>query len=710
MPTFEFKQPDGKTLEIDAPDAKAAVSALGEIHQDKPVSQFEAGARGLAEGASAGWVDELSGLAQASGMDTSNPDPMTRGVSTLVGGARLAYEKARGVRGPATELYEKTRDAVRADQKNAREQFPKTFVGGEVAGGLMVPGGAAVKAATLPVRIARAAKAGAVIGGLTGAGEGEGLADSALRAGVGTVTGGVVGAAGLPIAEGASRIIAPIASKIAAPVANELRSAFRPREEAARQVAGVIERDIKDDPNAVSRLGASEWAAARAQGMPVAAADLGGELTRSLADAAAIGSPQARATLTGTINQRFETQSPRLASWLRETFNYPDAAAQQDAIDAAARAANKPAYARAAAEAARLHPQGLWDETFEQLSQDPTTQAAIRKANVTARSAATREGFTPIRSPFVLDPASGRMVLGRDANGTVARPTLQYWDEVKKNLDKVGSFEARSMARVLRDHIDTLVPSYQAARAGAAHFFGAENALEAGQNFVGAGARYGIPAARKALAEMSPQERQLFTDGYVSRLVEKIEATGDRRSVLNQIAQSPAARAEIVMAIGQKRAAELEARLRVEGMFDLLRNAVTGNSRTVQRMVNLGLATSGSGLAGVGGYNQDPKEIAFGLLTAALGGGRLRINQNVMRHIAELLVGDPKQLAKGVQIIARNPRFLEALRATDRQLASAADLRVAGTAAEQSANLPAIQAGSMAQGPQPATGQERKQQ
>jgi hypothetical protein len=705
MPTFELKHPDGRTFEVDAPNMQAAEAAIGEIKHGQPISQLEAATRGVVGGASAGWFDEMAGAAAAGGITDSDIqdagiNPMRAAVPFVKGAAKLLYEKVKGEHGPASEAYEKERDAERKRQKDAREQYPKTFIGGEIAGSLALPVGNAARAATFPVRLARGAQTGAVIGGLTGAGEGQGLEDSAVRAGVGTVAGGMIGAAGLPIAEGISRVVSPIASRIAAPVANEVRSLFRPREEAARQVAGVIEHDIKADPNAGQRLGASEWQAAKAQGMPVVAADMGGELTRTLADTAAVASPQARSTLAGLNNQRFESQSPRLASWLRETFNYPDAAAQQEAIEQAARAANKPAYARAASEAAKLHPQGLWDESFEQLSQDPAVQAAIRKANITSRSAAARQGIsqgqpiTPIRSPFVMD-GNGRMVLGTGPNGERARPTLQYWDEVKKNLDKVGSFEARSMARVLRDHIDGLVPSYQAARAGAAHFFGAENALEAGQNFVGASARYGLPDARRAFAAMSPQERQLFQDGYVSRLVEKIEKTPDQRSVLNQIAQSPAAKAEINMAIGPTRAAELEARLRVEGMFDLLRNTVSGNSRSVQRWVNLTLASGGGGLASVGGYNQDPKAMAIGLLTAALGGGRMRINQGVMRHIAELLVGDPKQLAKGVRIVARNPRFLEALRATDREIASAADLRVSTAGAQQSSNLPAVQAGGV---------------
>jgi hypothetical protein len=79
---------------------------------------------------------------------------------------------------------------------------------------------------------------------------------------------------------------------------------------------------------------------------------------------------------------------------------------------------------------------------------------------------------------------TGRMELRTDPNGTTALPSLQFWDHVKRNLDKVKSPDAQDFARVLREHLDTLAPAYKEARAGAAHFFGAENALEAGKAFV----------------------------------------------------------------------------------------------------------------------------------------------------------------------------------------------------------------------------------
>jgi hypothetical protein len=181
---------------------------------------------------------------------------------------------------------------------------------------------------------------------------------------------------------------------------------------------------------------------------------------------------------------------------------------------------NRPAYAKAYSEGAGL----TFDHDLEQISQAPVVQDAIRKAMVSAKNEAAKSGFTPPKNPFQFDQ-SGRLILRTNPDGSTMTPNLQFWDIVKRSLDKTGTPEARDWARILRENLDTKVPSYADARAGAAKFFGAGDAIEAGQNFVGGSSRFGIPETRKALAKMSGQERQLFQDGYVSRLVQTIEQT-----------------------------------------------------------------------------------------------------------------------------------------------------------------------------------------
>jgi hypothetical protein len=475
-----------------------------------------------------------------------------------------------------------------------------------------------------------------------------------------------------PIVEG----VIQGARAVGRPIATALRGAINPEEEAARRVVGAVERDVRVDPNAVSRLTPQEFAASAQQGGPATILDIGGETTRGLARSAANSSPEGRFALNQTINNRFEGQATRVINWLNSTFHYPNAHAQQEAIDQVQRTANRAGYNRAYAESAQRNPAGLWDEGFDQISQAPPVQDAIRKASITGASRAAREGFTPIGNPFVMDRATGRMTLRTDAQGNIiGRPNLQFWDEVKKNLDKAGGYEARDFARVLREHLDELAPSYRQARAGAAHFFGAENALEAGQNFVTA--KLGNREARAALARMNDTERQLFQDGFVSRFVEMVNETGDRRNIMNMIGQSGAAREKLAIALGPRRAAELEAGLRVEGIMDLARGAVQGNSTTARQLAELGFASGAGGVGMYGTYNMDPAQMTYAAVAGALLAGRRYSDQRVAQAVARLLTSDnPQVLARGISYVARNQRFLDSLRVADRRIAAAGSEQV----------------------------------
>jgi hypothetical protein len=90
-------------------------------------------------------------------------------------------------------------------------------------------------------------------------------------------------------------------------------------------------------------------------------------------------------------------------------------------------------------------------------------------------------------------------------------------------------------------------------------------------------------AVRQQLGKMSPTERQLFQDGFVSRFIETLNKVGDRRSILNQIGDNPAAREKLNIVLGPQKATQLEAGMRAEGVMDLARKAVQGNSTTARR-------------------------------------------------------------------------------------------------------------------------------
>lgn len=681
MPKFRIEQ-DGRTFKVDAANMNEAMEAIG-LHigsQSKPVPGMgESIARGAMQGATAKFSDELFALSKAGGGGIDDP---RMGIDHLIGGAVKYFTGNKD----AAAAYDAEVAKERERNKQASEENPIAYTASEIGGAMAVPAGVGGAAATLPARMVAGAAAGGGFGALSGAGEGVGASDTIDKAitggGLGVLSGGAA-----PVLMRGVEAAAPYAAKAVEPIKNAVRGYSEPEAEAARRVVSSIARDYKNQDVGLS---GAEFAAARAAGQPVKVADLGGETTRALARSAANTNPEGRAILNRTIDDRFDEQAPRLASWLRSTFHYPNADAQQDAIDTIARTVNRPNYAKAYSEGANLK----FTETLEQISQAPVVQDAIRKAMVSAKNEAAKMGFTPPKTPFAFD-ASGRLKLKENPDGSKIEPNLQFWDIVKRSLDKTGTPEARDWARILREHLDDVVPSYATARAGAAKFFGAGDALEAGENFVGASQRFGIPEARKALAKMSPEERQLFQDGYISRLVQTIEKTGDRRNVVNQIMGSPAAREEMHVAIGAQRTKELEARLRVESIMDRMRGAVQGNSTTARQLTEAGLAGGITGGAGYGLATGDwnPKDVGLATVLGSMlsGGGRYAggkvqagIDQRVAKKVAEMLVSDdPKVLQKGLAIVAKQQKLMGALRTADDALARAGGNQLSGTTVPQ---------------------------
>jgi len=646
---------------------------------------IDAAARGAAQGATFNFYDELKGIAAAGGAE-EGPEFIgggrREGLDHLIMGLAKYWFGDKD----AETKYNEVVGRERANLKQAEEQHPVASFAGNVAGGLALPVGATAQAATLPGRMLAGAGVGAAMGGAGGVGQGEGLADSASRGAVGTAAGTVLGAAAPAAIEGVVRG----AGAIAQPIANTWRGIRNVDDEAARRVVTAVNRDIATDPAAATRLTPNEFAGSVQSGGPAAIMDIGGDTTRALARSAANTSPEGRAVLGRAINDRFEGQGNRVTGWLRNTFHFPNADAQQQALEATRRNVNNVNYARARREGDRE----IFSPELDRLMGSPTVVDAMRRASVSGKDRDITGGLGAMRQGVTVE--NGVVTFTRGPNGVPTYPNLAFWDATKRELDDVANAAARAgrneeaarareLARLLRGELDNHVPSYQTARAGAAHFFDAENALEAGQNFVSKNMT--AAEARRALAQMTPQERQLFQDGFVSRFIETLDNVGDRRSILNKIAESPAAREKLNIAIGRERAAELEAGLRVEGIMDMARNAVSGNSTTARQLAELGLAGGAYGFSG-GGVNPfaDPGAAVNAALVYGAARGRNAINERLSRRVAEMLASnDPQVLLRGIRTIANNQTLFNALRSADAGLA-----RVSG---QQAGHLPAIQAG-----------------
>lgn len=642
-----------------APNAPASFVLPSEAPAQQP-STMEAVGRGAAQGLTAGFSDELTALAEAGGRQPDSAEPL--GLGHVIFGA---YKYLRD-NPDAVKLYDTAVTRERKANEAASEAHPVASTAANIAGSVASMLVAAPEAATTMLgRAAQAAGVGAGYGALSGAGTGEGAEGKLTGAATGAAAGALMGGVASPVAEGVSAGLGAVTAR----GVNAVRSVFDPDGEGARRIIVAAQRDIASQGRSLTP---DELQAAHDANIPLAIMDAGGETTQALARSAANTSPEARSALSTFVNDRFETQAPRAAAFVNQLVGGAgDVGATTEALQTAARAANKPAYKAAYQEGSR----GLWSPELERLTSSPAVVQAMKEAAQNGQNRAVADGFGGF-NPGVNVTPDGRVIFNTGPKGVPTYPDLQFWDYTYRNLRDAGQAAIRagrnneggaitSVAGSLRNELDDMVPKFQAAREGAAGFFDAQDALEAGQKFVTS--RMANSDAQRGVNAMNPAEKQLFMKGYASQLVNKINESGDNKNIANVFGNSPADRQRAVIALGPDRANQLEAYVRAERILNTTKNAVTGNSTTARQLTELGLAGGAYGVATQGDIMHPT---SAGVLAAAMTYGAMRgnaaINQRLAQRVGEMLTSnDPNVLAKGYQLLGRNTGFLDALRRFD---------------------------------------------
>lgn len=708
MPTFEISGPDGATYQVEGATAEGAAEAFrNHVGGGAPKAPEKAPAQ---PGLFARVADAFTGASR-----TEFPDAPEFGPASVRAG-NISMEDAKAGKAPAYDATAVNRSAITSDPAAALDILRKNIPGLESKqdkhGNLMLkapgmadwaylnkPGlsgrdldefgtqtlatlpflGAAGQGATIPARIASGA-------GFMGSGElarqglekaaGSEQAPDDTKLAMATGLGGAF-APGVP-----SAIIggaAATAKAVASPITNVVRGGVAPEAEAARRVATAYRDTVSETPaarniqrmtgvdqltpEALQSLAANQLQErAAGHGGPSLGAetrlmDITGERGRALARSASNVSPEARDTIAGVIRPRFESQGQRAGSFVEELAGGDLAGRSRDALEEMAYTARAPFYEAAFREG----DQGIMTPALQRLAQAPAVRDAMNRTG----------------DELLNKHAAGRLMT--TAHGPDG-PTLEYWDQVKRllndqfnRLSRQGrTSEAANIAGItdrLVAELDRNVGSYAQARGVSMGLFRANNALDAGENF--AAAHIPNEAAHRALRDMSPQERELFRQGFSSRKLEQINATGDRRNLVSLLASSSAEREKWQTALGPIPARQLEAFLHSESLMDLSRTAVSGNSTTARQFMELGLA-GGTG-ALISGF--DPTNPA-GWIAAVLtkyGAHRVggAVDARVAQQVANMLVSrDPAVMRRGLSLAASNRPILEAMRRADEALSA----------------------------------------
>lgn len=578
-----------------------------------------------------------------------------------------------GIRALMGENYGTVLQSIQDRRNQINEAAPIANIAGQVGGGIGAFGAAAKVPAiadalgltgTLAARAGKSALSG---GGIS-------AADQAVRGGnIGEVVqSGVVGAGvggAVPVVGAAVRGAIKAGGRVLGPTVNAI---LRPEEEALRRSGTAYARDAAAGN---AGWGASDEVAARSAQIPVLNADRGGETVRALTRSVANQSPEARQTIAAVADDRFAGQGQRAADVVRAIAGgRADDLGYQDAIKRTAQMVNRPAYDAAFnAPGARA----VWNRDIVELMQSDTFRGAINAAEKRGTDRAAVDGFKAVRNPFEFLP-DGSVTLKTNPDGSRALPSLQFWDQVKRNIDgMIGTAQRQgdntlvadltAIKRKLVGSLDTAVPQYAKARAGAALFFDAEDALDAGRKF-GSNMRM-VPEAKAAFGKFTEADKDAFRTGYASTLIDRIMASGDRTNVINQVFKSQASREMVELVFGAGKARQLEAYVRAETLADLLRGAM-GNSTTARQLMEMGLG-GGAGYVLSGG---DLGAASAGVL--ATKGARMvgqRVDNRVMQEVAKLLTSnDPTMVQKAVFQATMSAKWMDALEEWGRVLAAPA--------------------------------------
>lgn len=461
--------------------------------------------------------------------------------------------------------------------------------------------------------------------------------------------------------------------------------------EATTRIAGAMGQDVA---SGVPRMSAADEAIAANAGAEVVNADRFGQAIRTLARTASNVNPEADGVFKNLTEQRFLTQGGRAVNYLKTLMGgATDDLALQDKLLATAKVTNKANY-----DAAYSAPKAkaIWSPKIRQLISATPVKQALKEADEVAANEAAITGGKAIRNPFTFDADGNVTGLRTLAGGGNALPNLEYWDIVQRTLRTKAEEAAASGKRLLASQIkdmrtellkelDGAVPQFKKARQGAAGFFGAEDAIEAGKKAWTS--TKSTPEIDRAVAAMSKAEKDAFSVGFSSELIDAINASKDRVNVINSIFGSQSARDRIRIALGPQRARELEAYVKVEQTLHLLKDTVSGNSSTTKQLIAAGVLGGGGGMMLSGG---DPTQ-ALGWAGIAAAGRRglqmlgKRVDDQVMKIVAEALAStDPAKMQRAIQNATLSKAHMDAIDAIMTGLQATARGAISGGASSAS--------------------------
>ena len=352
-------------------------------------------------------------------------------------------------------------------------------------------------------------------------------------------------------------------------LSNAVRSVALPSTAGREELAKALAADFQRGKSAMT---VDELNAAMKNGTPVTIYDMAGPETKKLLARYADLTPENRtrvAEFNEFLNNRKLEAANRTSDYLSapEVFGKPiDAVALQNSVEAAGKETRDRIYGlvRQDPAAASIQPSGFGD-----ILDRPIVRKAMKEAEVTAANNPNFNIIAPkmapgaAPSPTGLLDEFGRPIMSEAKPAVETAGNLSYWDQVKRELqnqetmarragDTVTAASAKNARETLVASLDNQVKGYKQARDLASETFGAASAPEAGYGFYGNMNAFKRSEIRKTFDQYSPQQKELFAEGFAHRLKEDIER-GNLNPLVNKFTKDRNFQERAEMVLGPDR-------------------------------------------------------------------------------------------------------------------------------------------------------------
>ncbi|TBZ07757.1 hypothetical protein E0H38_29465 [Rhizobium leguminosarum bv. viciae] len=576
MPTYTVEV-NGETFDIDAPNDDAVRAAVRQLQGQKPA------AAAAPQPLSSPPQPEKSTLEKVTG----NINSFGQGIVDMVGmgyadeiGAGIDYAGSHVLPWRDAKTYDQALADTRGEQKQAYEEHPAANIAGKVTGALwgasrlakagLSPTANAIKSEAGLGRVtAASAKEGAILGTISGFGNGEdGFVNRLANSGVGLALGAGIGAMAPAAIAGGTQLVKSAAAPLIAPFAPNgyVRDALA----TALRRAGQTPEGITNNMRAAAADGQDMFNVADAMGYT-------GE--RLMSTSARVPHDN-RQPLAEALMARQAGQGERLANNLAEGFDTFDTAGRRIADRTAQRAA----------EANELYP--------------------------AARANAGPVNVTPVLEEIdrTIRPGVNQMVNPRDriANDSIEGALTRVRSMLSDGNSQVTDFDTLFRAKL---DLDDMIQRAEAQGAGnRAHYLSRVQGLvdqalaDASEGYVGARDAFARASRRIEAVDagsaasrisrraqdtipefeaMPAGEQADFRAGYIDPLIARLEgASSSPTTNKARMLQTPKFEAELPAFAAPERGGQLAYRIAREQTMFRTANAALGNSKTADNLAD----------------------------------------------------------------------------------------------------------------------------